>query len=242
MNPSKMLFTRQQISELTGVDDSTLNFWAREGVLLPASGGGGKGQHRRYLFSEVNLAAILNEIRQFGASLPALRSLADLFHRSLEWAEREGASGEDLRLVRMIQDNLGKFERHRKLLVRGGDDPDAEWTINSEGQIELCDWSDVIKFMKQSTYYRGETLKAFFEDKHFAMADRLDRVELDEHYANIRRIVNIGSDRPRVSMPDLFYRDPNGSWKITGNPTAGLSRSYIAIDLEQLTFDVWNKA
>ena len=78
------LFTRQQVAQLTGVDDSSLNYWMREGLLRPAEGGSGKGSHRRFDFVQVNIAAIYGQLRRFGVNIAALRSLNDLLQSSAQ--------------------------------------------------------------------------------------------------------------------------------------------------------------
>lgn len=83
------LFTRQEISERTGIGDEVLNFWTKRGLLVSAEGGEGKGSHRRFRFSQVNIAAVLGVFRdKFGANVTVLASLAELFQRSVAAFER----------------------------------------------------------------------------------------------------------------------------------------------------------
>lgn len=88
MEPQSQLYTRAQIAALTSIDASTLNYWSRENLLVPAEGGGGKGSHRRFDYVQVNIAAIFGALRRFGLNIGALRTLADL----LQEAARLGAS------------------------------------------------------------------------------------------------------------------------------------------------------
>lgn len=90
MNPQSQLYTRAQIAALTGVDPSSLNYWSREGLLIPSEGGAGKGSHRRFDWVQVNIAAVLGELRGFRLNISSLRSLADL----LQSAARLGADRE----------------------------------------------------------------------------------------------------------------------------------------------------
>jgi DNA-binding transcriptional MerR regulator len=241
MNPAKMLFVRQQIADLTGVDNSTLNYWTRENILRPAEGGGGKGQHRRFPYWEVNLAAILNEVRQFGANIAALRALADVMHNSLDWANAEGLSREDLRLVMLIQDNRQTFDRQGQLAFRAVHDPNIDWPANANGRIVFDTWCQVADFMKRSEYYRSPTgLAAHFEDRHFAAAERILPIELEAHYLNVRKLVDVPREPPASPFPVFFYRQTSGEWKLTSIVGTTAVRSYIAIDLEQLIFDIWN--
>ena len=68
MTEALIRFSRKQLFELTGIEDATLDYWARTHVLRAADGGGGKGQHRRFEQSEVMLAAILAELMKFGVA------------------------------------------------------------------------------------------------------------------------------------------------------------------------------
>lgn len=79
------LFSRQQIAEITGLDDSTLNYWMREGVLRAAEGGIGRGSHRKFTYHEATLAGILNELRHFGVGVKAMARLAERFHEAIDW-------------------------------------------------------------------------------------------------------------------------------------------------------------
>jgi DNA-binding transcriptional MerR regulator len=113
MNPAAILYTKQQIGELTHIPADVLNYWMREGVLRPASGGEGKGSHRRFPYWEVNLAAILREVQQFGAGLASLKALAGLFHRAADWARSVGLELHEPRLILLIQENRLQFEKHK---------------------------------------------------------------------------------------------------------------------------------
>lgn len=83
MDPTASLYTRQQLGQLAGLDDTTLNYWSREGLLIPAEGGTGRGSHRRFDFVQVNKAAILGAMRRFGLNLTTLKSFADLMEEGV---------------------------------------------------------------------------------------------------------------------------------------------------------------
>lgn len=81
------LFTRQEIAERTGLSGDVLSFWSKRKppLLVAAEGGEGKGSHRRYHFSQVNIAAIYAVFRDhFGANIATLASLGDLLQRSVK--------------------------------------------------------------------------------------------------------------------------------------------------------------
>lgn len=89
MNPLADLFIRSEITALTGVDDSTLNYWMREGVLAWSSGGTTRGSRRRFDFRQVNIAAALGAMGGLRPSIGPLRSLGAL----LQSAVRLGDAG-----------------------------------------------------------------------------------------------------------------------------------------------------
>lgn len=82
MQPDSALYTRQQLGDLAGLDDTTLNYWSREGLLVPTEGGQGRGSHRRFDFVQVNIAAILGQMRRFKLSLTVMRSFAELLQKA----------------------------------------------------------------------------------------------------------------------------------------------------------------
>lgn len=82
MQPDRSLYTRQQLGKLAGLDDTTLNYWSREGLLVPTEGGQGRGSHRRFDFVQVNIAAILGQMRRFKLSLTVMRSFAELLQKA----------------------------------------------------------------------------------------------------------------------------------------------------------------
>lgn len=82
MQPDRSLYSRQQLGELAGLDNTTLNYWSREGLLVPSEGGQGRGSHRRFDFVQVNIAAILGQMRRFKLNLQVMRSFAELLQRA----------------------------------------------------------------------------------------------------------------------------------------------------------------
>lgn len=84
---NEKLYTRQDIRELTGIPEDVLNYFVREGLLEAAEGGGGKGQHRRFRQMEVNLAALLYQIKaNSGANIGVLRDIVRSVRNSVEFA------------------------------------------------------------------------------------------------------------------------------------------------------------
>lgn len=79
-----MLYTRQEIAERTGLNDDVLSFWIKRRLLEHAEGGEGKGSHRRFHYSQINIAVILAVFRDnFGANIATLSSLAALLQSAV---------------------------------------------------------------------------------------------------------------------------------------------------------------
>lgn len=79
-----VLFTRQEIVERTGLNDEVLSFWIRRRLLVHAEGGDGRGSHRRFHYSQVNIAVILAAFRSnFGANIGTLSSVAALLQAAV---------------------------------------------------------------------------------------------------------------------------------------------------------------
>lgn len=81
------LYTRQQVAELTGVADDVLSFWIKNDLLVPTSGGQGKGSHRKFDFFQVNIAAVLAELRRFGVNIGIMRELASQLQQATALAK-----------------------------------------------------------------------------------------------------------------------------------------------------------
>lgn len=79
-------FTRQQIAERIGASDDVMSFWLKSGLLVPSRGGAGKGRHRKFDIFQVNIAAVLFEMRRFGVNIAVLREMAALLQRGTELA------------------------------------------------------------------------------------------------------------------------------------------------------------
>jgi DNA-binding transcriptional MerR regulator len=138
MHPATALFSRQQLGSLAGLDDTTLNYWSREGLLIPSAGGLGRGSHRKFDFVQVNIAAVLGQLRRFGLSIALMRSLAEL----LQSAARLGASRElhpgNYSTAARLADKLSQFRSGVPVLVRAHDHAE-EPPLDLKGRA-LSDW------------------------------------------------------------------------------------------------------
>jgi len=245
------LFSRLQMKELTGLDDTALNYWSREGVLRPAEGGGGKGQHRRFAYAEINLAAILDQLRQFGVGLPALRRLADRFHVAIDYmaslgvdrleAQRSEALSE-LMMVRYYMVREGYFPWR----VRPGDRDESlfdglerhdVWHNDGAYMVHL-DWDRAVKLYQSGG--RGQ----HFTDDLAALAATLDVTEYRQLSTYWQTVTHINFQKPDEEVSteaEYFYRDEKGDWFLTpdNGKAARESISFIGVDVSRLTYRIW---
>lgn len=247
MDPRRLLYTRQQLGEIAGLDDTTLNYWSREGILRPVEGGGGRGQHRRFAYYEVNLAALLGQLRNFGVSAPALKQLAGRFHDAIDWFETNGIgrsspyweSAFDLFLVRKRIVKDGYFSWR----VSGDDRfPDMERHPDGFGGSYVhMDWPQAVAFYRN----RDPEHADLFNDKLVAQVEAMDLAAYDEHRLYYQAITGLNHRKPDEEVstePDYFYRTADGSWAM--HPDRSLAAreavSFIGVDMERLSYLIWH--
>jgi DNA-binding transcriptional MerR regulator len=99
-------FTPKQVTRLTGVPYSTLNLWAKNGLVSPTiAAGAGSGSERVYSFSDVVALRVAFALRKAGVSTRSLKRVVQ-FVRENEGIEKPLAesrlvvSGRDVLIVR----------------------------------------------------------------------------------------------------------------------------------------------
>lgn len=117
MEPQSQLYTRAQIAALTSIDASSLNYWSREGLLVPSEGGGGQGSHRRFDFVQVNIAAIFGELKRFGVNIGALRPLADLLQSAAVMGSGNELHPSNYLTAARLGTMLDRFHRGEQIMV-----------------------------------------------------------------------------------------------------------------------------
>lgn len=242
----RILFTRQQIGDLTGIDNSTLNYWMREGVLRPTEGGEGRGSHRQFQFTEINIAGILNEIRQFGVGLPALKGLAERFHYAIDWMINKGISLDRLATFeevaldrqRFLEDGYFSVDAEVQKKVR----PDQEIEVHGSGQFAQArlSWEEAVEFhilpfLTEHDF--ADRAKVFEIVGSFSEKDWAEYNILRPYHYEATRINKQGSD---YFEPTYFFRKEDGDWVMTSNDSFRRI-SAIAIDLDQVNFQIWSR-
>lgn len=259
---SSTLYTRQQIARATGIDDSTLNYWMRECVLRPAEGGSGKGQHRRFPYHQINLAVLLDQLRSFGVSLPAIKRLADRFNDAISHYEEAGIHHDNA-------DALSSLIYLRKKIEKDGYIEESVPEAKVDRYSELFPWfqekelyrthahlpyrfrstfDESVDILRRAylAYDRPEEGAERYPDDLVALAQRLDleaRDTADPYWTSITHIEERSPSEISDSYftPLILYREPDGEWIVAaGDPWPALG-SYVGIYLDRLTMQAWSK-
>jgi DNA-binding transcriptional MerR regulator len=225
MEPGNVTFTRSQLGDLVGLDETTLNYWARENLIRAAGGGGGKGQHRRFDFYEVNLAAILHELSKFGVALPALRGLADRFHVAIDFMNRWGITSGNIV-------TYGDLIGCRDEAVEHGD------IELSEDPGRRVSWLQLIALKRQSHESELITDLAIACAEETPMAAWLS---IEPYLKTIGR-VSVRAIHGRRSPKNLTYfiRNDDGEWSIAEDDAEASEHvSFIGIYTQRLLGQLW---
>jgi len=242
------LFSRKQLGQLAGLDPSTLVYWTREGMLRPAEGGGGKGQHRLFARTEVNLAAVLMEMMRAGASAAFMRTLADNFHAAMDWMSERGVTRANAELYGHVLACRQEFSIHGQIEIP--DIPDIAEFDNSLpiGQsrergsreaVRLFSWQQLL------AYERAKQGDDALIDGAAQLAETAseDEWRLQHAYFDLlttpppRRLAS-GDPARRFSH---FLREDDGSWRIARDIHEAEDHGrFIAIDTNRLFWAIWS--
>lgn len=208
-----ILFTRQQLGEMTGLSDDVLSYWIKGGLLVAAEGGSGRGSHRKFDYIQVHLAAVLREMHRYGANIGTLRSIAQIIHRG-----QAVCAGTDLRV-----DELSDAIRSASgiLKFRAGESvevyvPPENW--RATGSRADGEHRPALSEMEIISYYAEVDLAQAPRYEHF-----LSRIENDSDIDAARRyhdLLDYSYLLPRTETTPHIWDDtawlvvPNeGGWK-----------------------------
>jgi len=99
-------FTPRQVTRLTGIPYSTLNLWAKKGLVLPSiAAGHGSGSERIYSFSDLIALKVAFELRKAGVTTRSIEKVVHFVreHEGLQKPLSEArllVSGRDVLVVR----------------------------------------------------------------------------------------------------------------------------------------------
>lgn len=84
-NHQALQMTRQQLSIAIGVNGETIAYWLKEGLIFALGDQKlGRGNHRRFGYEAVHIAAILAELSRYGMNTTGLRNLSSRLWRAVE--------------------------------------------------------------------------------------------------------------------------------------------------------------
>ncbi|WP_394648906.1 hypothetical protein [uncultured Sphingomonas sp.] len=69
-----------------------MTFWFRHGLVQPIGERTGRGKHLQFAYTEANIAAIMLQLRDFGANIDAMKSIAAIYRSAIRWAEENNLS------------------------------------------------------------------------------------------------------------------------------------------------------
>lgn len=104
--PVEIGFTARQVVKLTGVPYSTLNLWAKNGLVRPSvASGSGTGTERIYNFSDLVALKVAFGLRKSGVTTSSLKKVVDFLRREENMDKplseaRLIVSGHDVAMVR----------------------------------------------------------------------------------------------------------------------------------------------
>jgi len=74
-------FTNKQISDITGLSPVQIQFYTKEGVVIPAAGGGKRGQTYRYSKKDLIDFGIIRELLTYGMTIQKIREIVADFRK-----------------------------------------------------------------------------------------------------------------------------------------------------------------
>lgn len=110
--------SRYDLVELTGVPHDVLTFWLRHNLLEPIGGRAGRGKGLKFEYYEANIAAIMMELRNFGANIDAMKGIAGLYREAIAWAKRHDLDFDELMAIHILIN--GPVQKQTDLKVKTG--------------------------------------------------------------------------------------------------------------------------
>ncbi len=225
------LFTRQEMALLTGIADDVLAFWIKNDLLVPSSGGAGKGSHRKFAGFQVNIAGVLAELRNNGINIAGLRAFASQLQRGTALCETAECNFATLAEAVELRWKVEAFKRSESVIIGVAD-----------GVSKLA--SSV-----------SEIVEDFFFDPRY----RQDKPENIAAFANRITSADFNSIRLFEALNGCGYahgnrdeewmaiRAPNDDWKIITTMQAGRSsamegrelRSGLYLWIGNIVAEIW---
>ena len=223
---------------MTSVTEGVLGFWIKNGLLVPSSGGQGKGSHRKFSPIQVSIAAILGQMQQFGLNIGSLSSFAQILQHGAAISAPHNLHPASLREAVWLRELLYKFSRGEKVTVSDRM-PDENGKITSKYRPAQS-IEEVALYCKSSSseYDRFEFIA------HFSSQITEDDFQAIEAYSEI--LTQMEAD-DGADFSWLLWQDENLNWQIGSQTEEGeqftnppKSESAIFIALGKIIRRVWS--
>ncbi|WP_303540863.1 MerR family transcriptional regulator [Sphingomonas natans] len=144
-------YTRREVSSSVGVEDDVLSFWLKRRLLVPISGGDGRGNHRKFDALQGRIAAILKAMRDVGTNISVMTRLADKIQSTAEFGRSIPVAVDHVRRLSLSRGS-GQFEDSELCFaMRRGELTECEATryfslilaLSSRDADKLDLWSDL---------------------------------------------------------------------------------------------------
>lgn len=227
---AEAFYTRQQISALTGVGDGALSFWIKKGLLVPTSGGEGKGSHRKFAAMQVCVAALLGELQSYGVNIARLQSFAAIAQDGIRLSARAPIHPSNWDDAASLRDDLHAYRQGASVEVRLSANRYQHRPANNEAEIVEHHGSMI-------DHDTPEALLAFANTLPLGSYESL----LLAYMIWCEMAEDTGAD---WSM--TLWQDAAGRWRFSTSPEPGDApdvpaglRSAIVLGVGQIIRDVW---
>lgn len=208
MNDRDSTFSRSDLNRLARLDSEQSDYLLRTGALRPASGGGGKGQHRKFDSFQITIARILSELSRLGIATAALASFAARFSDAADFVRGsdlalapEAAASLALHYFELDENGNTTIPEQKHFARHFGFDPPR---ARRRGYLKVT-WDEAVSVYRQDYAPRIE-----LDDEFVRQCTRLTRAE----FQHLLRFNALDPRPAKVSRKPylIINRDDEGQW------------------------------
>ena len=152
MIDSDDLYTRAAITEMIGIEPTNFDYWLKLGLLHPSTGGGGRGQHRKFDKYQVSIAAFLQALHDLGLRGKNFQAFAAPFSHALDWFEKEGLLS-NLSVAASLIEYASEIDKNGFATVLDTPELPDEFGSPLENGHRAISWEEVVIYHRK--YLRG---------------------------------------------------------------------------------------
>ena len=233
MMKADALFTRSQIQQMTGLDAQSLDYWSKSGILQSTSGGGGKGQHRKFDAFQVTIGRILFELQKLGVGGNSMKELAGQFPAALRWFFAHGFIGFEWAAASLIE------YRHDIDLQGYATVPDAAFIVELgvdipvEGKRRKLNWGQVVEYHRKYT----SGISQISDD----LVERCKVADFEEYLTHRDRFFAISPTRTSMQYVKTMYLEPanGGGFSVHFNEEPEQAFAYLTVNVAHIKRKLW---